>query len=303
MRTSSPTNTSRRSFPRPLEERCEAAVDSTRDHATTTSGSTPEAGHGEPRATAADTARRADRRSASGQRRVTTMTGQRLASWVYAEEFVPEDDRLLDARASGERLGATPVGASTGAALRVLAATLSATSVVEIGTGAGVSGLWLLRGMPADGVLTTIDTSAEHQRSAKASFAAEGIPHHHHPSSHAARSTQHAAQGLPRRRHHLRHRPGPRLRPRKARRQPHQHPPRPPPRRQLPLHAGTLPPGLSHPPLDHAPVRRLRLRHRHQHLLQIPPQPGQRHRRQRVGRAAIPRMICPPALAGWVMAT
>lgn len=176
MRTSSPTNTSRRSFPRPLEERCEAAVDSTRDHATTTSGSTPEAGHGEPHATAADTARRADRRSASGQRRVTTMTGQRLASWVYAEEFVPEDDRLLDARASGERLGATPVGASTGAALRVLAATLSATSVVEIGTGAGVSGLWLLRGMPADGVLTTIDTSAEHQRSAKASFAAEGIP-------------------------------------------------------------------------------------------------------------------------------
>lgn len=152
-------------------------MDSTRDHATTTSGGTPEAGHGEPHATAADTARRADRRSASGQRRVTTMTGQRLASWVYAEEFVPEDDRLLDARASGERLGATPVGASTGAALRVLAATLSATSVVEIGTGAGVSGLWLLRGMPADGVLTTIDTSAEHQRSAKASFAAEGIPH------------------------------------------------------------------------------------------------------------------------------
>ncbi|MDQ6641551.1 MAG: O-methyltransferase, partial [Actinomycetota bacterium] len=47
--------------------------------------------------------------------------------------------------------------------------------VVEIGTGTGVSGLWLLRGMRPDGVLTTVDTEAEHQRLAKQTFTEAGI--------------------------------------------------------------------------------------------------------------------------------
>jgi predicted O-methyltransferase YrrM len=62
-----------------------------------------------------------------------------------------------------------------GAALRLLAATLAARSVVEIGTGAGVSGLYLLRGMPDDGVLTTIDVEVENQRAAREAFAEEGV--------------------------------------------------------------------------------------------------------------------------------
>jgi predicted O-methyltransferase YrrM len=49
-------------------------------------------------------------------------------------------------------------------------------AVVEIGTGTGVSGLWLLRGMRPDGVLTTVDTEAEHQRLAKQTFSDAGIP-------------------------------------------------------------------------------------------------------------------------------
>ncbi len=53
---------------------------------------------------------------------------------------------------------------------------IEAKAVVEIGTGTGVSGLWLLRGMRSDGVLTTVDTEAEHQRLAKKSFAEAGIP-------------------------------------------------------------------------------------------------------------------------------
>ncbi len=51
-----------------------------------------------------------------------------------------------------------------------------AKAVVEIGTGTGVSGLWMLRGMRADGVLTTVDTEAEHQRLAKKTFTEAGIP-------------------------------------------------------------------------------------------------------------------------------
>ena len=62
-----------------------------------------------------------------------------------------------------------------GAALRVMAAALGARAVVEIGTGTGVSGVYLLRGMPADGVLTTIDVEVENQRAAREAFAEAGI--------------------------------------------------------------------------------------------------------------------------------
>jgi predicted O-methyltransferase YrrM len=47
--------------------------------------------------------------------------------------------------------------------------------VVEIGTGCGVSGLWLLRGMRDDGVITSIDVEPEHQRLAREAFAEAGI--------------------------------------------------------------------------------------------------------------------------------
>jgi predicted O-methyltransferase YrrM len=46
---------------------------------------------------------------------------------------------------------------------------------VEIGTGTGVSGVWLLRGMRPDGVLTTIDVEIEHQRIARRIFAEAGF--------------------------------------------------------------------------------------------------------------------------------
>lgn len=52
---------------------------------------------------------------------------------------------------------------------------MDARAVVEIGTGTGVSGLWLLRGMAADGVLTSVDLEAEHQRLARETFAEAGI--------------------------------------------------------------------------------------------------------------------------------
>ncbi|WP_203668447.1 O-methyltransferase [Cellulomonas pakistanensis] len=103
------------------------------------------------------------------------MATDKAASWVYAEGFVPEDDTLLRARDRAGELGCTPVQPGTGAALTVLAAAGRARAVVEVGTGAGVSGLHLLRGMPTDGVLTTIDVEVEHQRAAKQAFAEEGV--------------------------------------------------------------------------------------------------------------------------------
>jgi len=96
-------------------------------------------------------------------------------SWTYAEAFVNEDDILATARARAEEVGVAPIGSGGGAALRFLASVLEARAVVEIGTGTGVSGLWLLRGMRPDGVLTTVDLEAENQRLARETFTEAGI--------------------------------------------------------------------------------------------------------------------------------
>jgi predicted O-methyltransferase YrrM len=103
------------------------------------------------------------------------ITGQKPATWAYAESFIEEDDVLERARARAEELGCTPVQPGVGAALRVLAAALAARTVVEVGTGTGVGALWLLGGMPEDGVLTSIDIETEHQKAAREAFGEAGI--------------------------------------------------------------------------------------------------------------------------------
>jgi predicted O-methyltransferase YrrM len=103
-------------------------------------------------------------------------TGLKPASWAYAEEFVIEDEVLAAGRARATEVGVVPIGPGGGAALRFLTAATEARAVVEIGTGTGVSGLWMLRGMRPDGVLTSVDTEVEHQRLAKQTFTEGGIP-------------------------------------------------------------------------------------------------------------------------------
>jgi predicted O-methyltransferase YrrM len=111
----------------------------------------------------------------AGRRKEATISGIAPASWAYAEAFVPEDDLLAAARARAKEVGAVPIGSGGGATLAFLAAMVDARAVVEVGTGAGVSGLWLLRGMQSDGVLTSVDTEAEHQRLARETFTEAGI--------------------------------------------------------------------------------------------------------------------------------
>jgi len=97
------------------------------------------------------------------------------ASLAYAESFQPESELIVAARERGYELGCTPIGAAGGAALRVLAAATRARAVIEVGTGAGVSGLYLLGGMAADGQLVSIDVESENQRAAREAFAEAGI--------------------------------------------------------------------------------------------------------------------------------
>lgn len=105
------------------------------------------------------------------------MSSQKAAAWAYAEEFVTAGEHVERARQRSEALGIVPLGNGAGAVLQAMAAATSARTVMEIGTGAGVSGLWLLGGMAGDGVLTSIDPETEHQRAAREAFAAAGVAH------------------------------------------------------------------------------------------------------------------------------
>ncbi|MEI7453727.1 MAG: O-methyltransferase [Actinomycetes bacterium] len=99
------------------------------------------------------------------------------ASWNYADEWLDESEQIRAARDKAKELGCTPVAPSTAHTLRVLARALHAEAVVEVGTGAGVSGAALLSGMTSDGVLTSIDNEAELQRLARETLTSLGFDH------------------------------------------------------------------------------------------------------------------------------
>jgi len=93
----------------------------------------------------------------------------------FARESTIEPEHIARARAHAMELGAAPISAGVGTQAAVIAAASAATSIVEIGTGAGVSGLWLLHGTPR-AVLTTIDSEPEHLGVARQSFQEARIP-------------------------------------------------------------------------------------------------------------------------------
>lgn len=95
-------------------------------------------------------------------------------NWKFANEVIVEDEPTTRARQHSLELGVTPIHASVGAQLSVVVAATAAQNILEIGTGLGVSGLWLLKGSRT-AQLTSIDTEADHQQSAKASFLEAGV--------------------------------------------------------------------------------------------------------------------------------
>ena len=88
-----------------------------------------------------------------------------------------ESETIREARNRAAELGCPAIGRPSAALIRLLAASVGAQAVVEVGTGAGVSGAALLAGMTPAGVLTTIDIEAEHQRVARETFTALGYDH------------------------------------------------------------------------------------------------------------------------------
>ncbi|PYY35556.1 MULTISPECIES: O-methyltransferase [unclassified Curtobacterium] len=95
------------------------------------------------------------------------------SNWKFAEDIVSEPDGVARARERSLELGVEAVSPAIGAQMSVIAAASRATSIIEIGTGLGVSGLYLLAGAP-DATLTTIDVEIDHQQDARDAFIAAG---------------------------------------------------------------------------------------------------------------------------------
>lgn len=95
--------------------------------------------------------------------------------FAHAESSISEDALLVAARERAVDIGAGAVTPAVGALLSLLTKLSGGKAIAEVGTGAGVSGLWLLSGMSDDGVLTTIDIEPEYLRLAKQAFTEAGI--------------------------------------------------------------------------------------------------------------------------------
>ena len=101
--------------------------------------------------------------------------GEVNASQRFVDEATLEPEHIARARAHALELGAAPISPAIGAQCAVIAAASQALNIVEIGTGAGVSGLWLLHGSPR-ATLTTIDKEPEHLGAARQAFSEARIP-------------------------------------------------------------------------------------------------------------------------------
>jgi caffeoyl-CoA O-methyltransferase len=99
-----------------------------------------------------------------------------LGAWAESV-YDPEDDVLREIRERSGREGLPPiaVGRFDGRHLEVLARAAGATRAVEIGTLGGYSGVCLLRGMGAHGVLHTFEYLDKHARVAAESFRKAGV--------------------------------------------------------------------------------------------------------------------------------
>jgi predicted O-methyltransferase YrrM len=98
---------------------------------------------------------------------------EKESNWKFAEDIVSETEVVGRAREHSLELGVEAVSPAIGAQISVVAAASRATSIIEIGTGLGVSGLYLLAGAP-EATLTTIDIEIDHQQYARDALVAAG---------------------------------------------------------------------------------------------------------------------------------
>jgi predicted O-methyltransferase YrrM len=94
----------------------------------------------------------------------------------YLAELNRAGSPVLDEIARGNVTRGLPlVDAEVGALLRVLATSINASRILEIGTAIGYSGIWLASALPAGGMLVTMEVDEERAREARENFARAGL--------------------------------------------------------------------------------------------------------------------------------
>ena len=103
-------------------------------------------------------------------------------TWTAVDQYVtgllaPPDEALDAAVRAGEAAGLPQIQVSPpqGKLLHLLAKTIGARSILEFGTLAGYSTIWLARALPAEGRLITLETNSKYAEVATASIAAAGL--------------------------------------------------------------------------------------------------------------------------------
>ena len=99
---------------------------------------------------------------------------QRGDMTAYSESLFPETEAMIAARTRGDEMGIANPARLTAAMTRFLVELIGASSIVEVGTGTGVSGLYLLD-LPEIN-LTSIDAEMAQAKAAKRAFEEAGIP-------------------------------------------------------------------------------------------------------------------------------
>ena len=103
------------------------------------------------------------------------------ATWTAVDEYfgalAKEDDALAGANAAAAAAGlpAIQVSAAQGKLLYLLARAIGARRVLEVGTLAGYSAIWLARALPEDGELISLELEERHAAVARANLERAGV--------------------------------------------------------------------------------------------------------------------------------
>jgi len=101
--------------------------------------------------------------------------------WTKVEEYfapvVQEDDALRVAAKEGEKAGLPPIAVSPneGKLLLLMAKIVGARKILEVGTLAGYSTIWLARGLSAGGRLITLEYEKKHADVARKNIERAGL--------------------------------------------------------------------------------------------------------------------------------
>lgn len=104
------------------------------------------------------------------------------AGWAEVDAYIADhligDDAALDealARNAAQHLPSIDVSAAQGKLLHILARSIGAWRILEVGTLGGYSTIWLARGLPGHGALVTLEIDPHHAEVARANIDAAGV--------------------------------------------------------------------------------------------------------------------------------